>query len=296
MESDVLRIFCAVAKSGSITQASKELNTVQSNVTTRIRGLEDELGVKLLNRLKRGVTLTRAGERLLPHAMRIEGMLYEAMRDVNGRPGVPRGPLRIGSLETTAGIRLPGVIRRFAKCYPEVDLSLVTATTQTLVDEVLNYRLEAALVAGPVLRPELSAKAVFSERMAIISARSVRNLRTILRPENDVKILVFRSGCSYRNRLEEIVHSAGVQSVRLLEFGTLDGILGCVSAGLGITLLPTSTIKPSRWRNLVRMHKPPANHAKVDTLFIWRRDAFLSSALRRFIDIAYQSSARWVSS
>jgi DNA-binding transcriptional LysR family regulator len=283
MESDVLRIFSAVARAGSVTRAAKELNTVQSNVTTRIRNLEDELGVKLFNRLKRGVTLTYAGEQLLPYAVRIEGVLAEAKQDVTGKTGVPRGSLRIGSLETTAGIRLPEVIGRFAKQNPEVDLSLITATTQTLLEEVLTYRLEGAFVAGPVLHADITGQAVFSEQMAIISARSLGDLRTILRSKNELKMLVFRQGCSYRTRLEEILHSAGVKSVRLLEFGTLDGILGCAAAGLGITLLPTSVIKSSRWRDAVRLHKPPPDHARVDTLFIRRRDGFVSTALRSFL-------------
>jgi LysR family transcriptional regulator, cell division regulator len=155
MESDVLRIFSAVARAGSVTRAAKELNTVQSNVTTRIRNLEDELGVKLFNRLKRGITLTYAGQQLLPYALRIEGVLAEAKQDVTGKSGVPRGSLRVGSLETTAGIRLPEVIGRFAKQYPDVDLSLITATTQTLLEEVLAYRLEGAFVAGPVLHADI---------------------------------------------------------------------------------------------------------------------------------------------
>jgi DNA-binding transcriptional LysR family regulator len=109
------------------------------------------------------------------------------------------------------------------------------------------------------------------------------DLRTIIRSKNEVKTLVFRRVCSYRTRLEEILHSAGVKNARLLDFGTLDGILDCVAAGPGITLLPTSVIKSSHWRDAVCLHEPLPGHARVDTLFIRSRDGFLSSALRSFL-------------
>jgi DNA-binding transcriptional LysR family regulator len=292
MESDILRIFATVARTGNITRAAEELHTVQSNVTTRIRALEEQLGLKLLNRLRRGVTLTRAGERLLPYALRIEGLLLEAKQDVSGLAGSPRGPLRIGSLETTAGIRLPAVVADFGARYPDVDLSLVTGTTQSLLKDVLAYRLEGAFVAGPVVNAELIGETVFSEEMAIISPRTVTNLRNALGGTGGAaRILIFRAGCSYRSRLEEMLDSAGVREWRVLEFGTLDGILGCVSAGLGITFLPKSVAASSRWRRAVRLHRPPAGHERVDTLFVRPKDGFLSPALRCFLECARRAGA-----
>jgi LysR family transcriptional regulator, cell division regulator len=80
-----------------------------------------------------------------------------------------------------------------------------------------------------------------------------------------------------------VIDAPKKRTKRLLEFGTLDGILGCAAAGLGITLLPTSVIKSSRWRDSVRLHEPPPDHARVDTLFIRRRDGFLSADPERQI-------------
>src|SRR5262245_60901601 len=102
-----------------------------------IRTLEEELGARLLYRHRRGVTLTRAGEQLLPYAVKSEGLLSEAKQTIRGKDCFPKGPLRIGTLETTAAIRLPQIVARYGKRHPEVDLSLVTGTTGSLSLDVL---------------------------------------------------------------------------------------------------------------------------------------------------------------
>ena len=94
MDASDLRYFEAVARLGGMNRAAAALNTVQSNVTARVRDLEDELGVKLFRRHSRGTELTRAGERLLPYATKVARMLAEARRAALD-DGVPKGPLRL---------------------------------------------------------------------------------------------------------------------------------------------------------------------------------------------------------
>src|SRR5690349_16681320 len=103
MDAGDLRVFEAVARLGGMSRAAAELNTVQSNVTARIRHLEAELETKLFRRHARGVALTAAGERLLPYAARLGQLLAEARRAVQD-DGTPAGALRLGSLETTAAL------------------------------------------------------------------------------------------------------------------------------------------------------------------------------------------------
>src|SRR4051794_6970673 len=136
MDSGDLRIFEAVARLGGMNRAAAELHTVQSNVTARVRSLEDELGVALFERNSRGVVPTPAGRRLLPYALRVAQLLAEARRAAVDN-GNPKGPLSIGSLETTAGLRLPSLLADYVARYPEVDLELVTGTTCELVEDVL---------------------------------------------------------------------------------------------------------------------------------------------------------------
>jgi DNA-binding transcriptional LysR family regulator len=281
MDIGDLRFFEAVARLGGMNRAAAELNTVQSNVTARIRALEAALGVELFVRHSRGVSLTPAGRRLLPYALSLPQLLAEARRAV-ADDGPPQGPLTIGSLESTAALRLSPVLAAYAAAYPAVDLVLRTGTSCELIDEVLARRLEGAFVCGPVDHPALMAETAFGEELVLLTAPAVPHLEAVLAAAG-LRIVVLRAGCSYRQRLEEILARRGVVGLRRLEFGTLDAILGCVAAGLGVTLLPRSLAEPARREGRIAVHELPPAESRVDTLFVRRRDGFVSSALAAFL-------------
>jgi DNA-binding transcriptional LysR family regulator len=282
MDAADLRTFEAVARLGSMSRAAAALHTVQSNVTARIRALEDALGATLFERHSRGVSLTAAGERLLPYARRVDRLLDDARRAVED-DGTPGGSLTIGTLETTAAMRLSPLLATYLARYPRVDLVLRTGTTAELVDGVLDHRLEGAFVCGPVDHPDLETEVVFREDLVVLSATGARGLDALMRT-GDLKMIVLRAGCSYRQRLEAILASRGVVGVRVLEFGTLEAILGCVAAGMGITLLPRSIVAPSRRADELAVHELPAAEARVETLFVRRRGGFVSSAAAAFLE------------
>lgn len=290
MDASDLRIFEAVARLGGMNRAAAELNTVQSNVTARIRALEVELGTPLFRRHSRGVALTPAGERLLPYAHKVAHILNDARRTV-ADDGAPKGRLVIGSLETTAALRLSPLLATFVATYPAVDLALKTGTTCELMEDVLAERVEGAFVCGPVDHPDLEQEVVFQEELVVLTAPTVRSLDALVR-RGDVRIVVLRAGCSYRQRLEEILAKRGVVAPRRLEFGTLEAIFGCVAAGLGVTLLPKSLIGPVWHDGRVAAHTLPAAEGKVDTLFIRRRGGFVSSALAAFLKRVRSTPAR----
>src|SRR6266851_4476227 len=203
MNAADLKTFEAVARLGGMNRAASELNTVQSNVTARIRALEEELGSPLFQRHSRGVALTDAGRRLLPYAERIGHLLADARRAV-ADDGQPSGALTVGSLETTAAQRLPQYLVTFAETYPEVDLVLTPGTTAELVEHVLEHQVEGAFVAGPVNHPDLVEEVMFREELVLVTARHIRSLQQAL-AKRDLKIVVLRLGCSYRQRLEEVL-------------------------------------------------------------------------------------------
>jgi len=203
MDAGDLRVFAAVARFGGMNRAAAALNTVQSNVTARVRLLEAALGTPLFHRHSRGATLTSAGRRLLPYADRVAHLLAEARHAVVD-DGTPRGSLTLGSLETTAGLRLPPLLASYAADYPEVDLVLKTGTTCELVDEVVARRLDGAFVCGPVDHPELAGEVVFSEELVVVTAPVVRDLDG-LTERGKLKVIVFRAGCSYRDRLDAVL-------------------------------------------------------------------------------------------
>jgi len=284
MDAADLRIFQSVAGLGSMNKAALELNTVQSNVTARIRSLEDEVGFALFERTNRGVTLTAAGKRLLPFAARAARLLDDARRAVADE-GTPSGILTIGSLDTTAALHLSPILAAFVATYPEVDLSLRTGTSCELVEQVLNRQLDGAYVCGPADHPDLLVEPFVREELVILTASAITSFEALIK-KPDLKIIVLKAGCSYRLQLEAMLARRGVVGVRQLEFGTLEAIISCVSAGVGVTLLPRALIG-SVWENgRVHVHPLPNDEGQVETIFIRHRKAFTSSALHAFLDLA----------
>lgn len=283
LDLQALRIFTAVADEASVTRAAAQLHYVQSNVTTRLRQLEADLGVQLFNRVAGRLVITPAGIKLKSYADRLLRLAQEAKRSVVS-DGVPRGPIALGSMETTAVARLPRLLADFHGRYPEVELTLETGPTEHLVQRVVDFKLDAALVSGPVEHPALKSRGVFDEELVLITSKAQAPVATP-RDIADTMLLVFRTGCSYRRRLELWLESGGVAPRRILEFGTFEGIVGCVAAGMGVSLMPWAIIDQRGLRESVGTHAVPPRYGRVQTVLVWRRDAEQLAAREAFLAV-----------
>src|SRR5690625_159646 len=139
MEFKDLEIFQVVAETGTITEAAKELNYVQSNITSRIKKLEKEMNTLLFNRHRRGMTLTPEGKKLLAYCKEIMLLKAEMKKAVQSKQE-PSGILEIGTIESV--FQLPNILASFTKKYKNVDLSLFTGVTGKLEEDVLNHQLD----------------------------------------------------------------------------------------------------------------------------------------------------------
>ena len=286
MNSVELGVFAAVAQAGSIGRAAERLNTVQSNVTQRVRALEDRLGVTLFHRSKRGVTLTTVGSRLLPYATRIAELLEEA-RLVTRDEAVPSGAVRIGAMETVAAFRLPPILGTYAALYPAVEVTIDTGPTEHLIERVLRRELDAAFVSGPVAHASLSTTAVFEEELVLVTSPRVSCVEDLRRDGRLAgKTIAFKAGCSYRQRMEAFLTHEGLLGLPRMEMGTLDGMVGCVAAGIGFAILPRAVVTDAETSGRVRVHALPAEFSRSATVFVQRRDAFVTAALRCFLACA----------
>jgi DNA-binding transcriptional LysR family regulator len=284
VELSDLMTFSTVARLGGVTRAAEELNTVQSNITQRVKALEAEIGTPLFERHSRGMTLTGAGRRLLPYAQRLAALAREAVLAAR-EDGEPKGPLSIGSMETTAAVRLPSLLAEFHRRFPAVQLSLRTAPTADLVAAVLDGSLDGAFVAGPIEHAELTDVTAFREELVLVTARRWASLAALRAgtPESGPTALVFRTGCTYRQRLEQLLTEFGWPSAARFELGTLDGMIGCVAAGMGVTLLPRAVVERNDQSGNIRIHPLSPAQSRVDTIFIQRRGAHQYSALQGFV-------------
>jgi LysR family transcriptional regulator, cell division regulator len=280
-----LNIFATAARLGSVTKTAKTLATVQSNVTTRIRLLEEELGTELFRRNHRGIQLTPKGHELLPYAQQVVALVQKARETVSSKDRDVKGVLRIGSLQSTASARLPEILKEYATRYNKVDIAVETGTAPELIEKVSEYRVEGAFVSGPVDRPELHAIPAFMEEVVILTPVAFRSVKQYLTKGPVPKVLVFKTGCFYRQKLEHFLSDEGIAELNEMEFGTLDGIIGCVSAGLGMSMLPRSVVERSARRSEVRMHKLPKEISLVETSFVTHKAQVASSALERLVEI-----------
>lgn len=283
MDLAALRIFRAVVEEGLVTRAAERLNTVQSNVTTRIRQLEDELGTPLFDRINRRLVINPAGRLLSDYAERLLTLADEAAAAVRALDA-SRGVLRLGTMETTAAARLPAVLARFRVEHPGVEIQLSAGPTAELIAGVLQHRLDAALVAAPISHPQLASHTAVEEELVLISAADWPTLESAaaIAARGPIDLFTFRDGCSYRQRLLDWMRTSGVPVARVNEFGTIDAILGCIAAGMGVGLLPRSVLGPHLAAGSLRTHPTPPAVAQARTLLVWHRDKSRHAALEAF--------------
>ena len=262
-----LEIFKTVAEQGGITRAAARLHRVQSNVTTRVKQLEERLGTKLFLRQHRRLVLSPDGRRLLAYADRLLRLSSEAEAAL--RNGTPARTLQIGALESTAATRLPPILSRYHQTYPDVRIELVTGTTGALIAKVVNHEVEAAFVAEPFTANGLETKAVFSEELVLIAPKGFPTIKT---PKDigHATLIAFATGCSYRRRLEAWLGAGKVVPERVMEFGSYHAIVLCVAAGAGIAIVPRSVLHLSLGKRHVRVFALPAAVGRAQTCLVLR--------------------------
>lgn len=277
MELKDLEIFQTVAEKGTITEAAKVLNYVQSNVTARIHKLEEELNTVLFNRHRRGMTLTPEGKKLLKYSKEILLLTDEMKKAVQSKKE-PSGKLDIGTVETV--YHLPKILTSYIKKYTKVDLSLYTGVTEALEKDVLDHKLDGAFVSETDFHPDIIAHGVFEDELVLISDKQINTLKEL----SNEPVLCFSKGCGYRARLERWYRDKNITPHKVMEFGTLETILRSVAMGLGVTFVPKSAVVNWESSNLIKCHTLPDQYSKIKTVFIRRADTYLTSTMEKFIE------------
>jgi DNA-binding transcriptional LysR family regulator len=291
MELSDLQVFTTVVRAGGVTRAAGQLHRVQSNVTTRVRKLEQELGIDLFVREGRRLRLSPAGNVLLGYAERLLALANEARDALH--EGAPRGVLRLGSMESTAAARLPRVLALLAKRHPSITVEMRTGAPRELIPRVLGGELDAALVAEPVDDARLAIEPAWDEDYVIVAGPGHAPIRT----PKDVHgrtLLVFEHGCPHRMRLEAWFAEHGVAVERVIEMGSYHAILGCAVAGMGVALLPKIVLDTFTERRRLSVTPMRGRYRSARTLLVWRRDQTNArvGALAAAIDATRAARAR----
>ena len=290
MQLKSLRMFEAVCDSGSFGAAAQLLHTVQSNVTAHIKKLEDEVGAQLLVRAN-PVFPTPAGHTLRQYARQMLQSHDHALAQLQSRQfaqGQVKGALRIGSMETTAALRLPPLLAELRRQHPGIDLELAVSPTASQLAELAGGQIDCAFINGAAPQSGLHSWPVFREELVLVSNKPLKQF-----PSADdfcaSVFLAFRQGCSYRQRIELLMASMGISAVRIMELGMLDTILGCVAAGMGYALLSRSLVEAQQQRFAVHWMTLPGKTGQelawVDTCFVTGAIEGWSPAVHAFAQV-----------
>ena len=275
-----LQIFRTVVREGGITRAARQLNRVQSNVTTRVRQLEQDLGVALFIREGKQLHLSSTGTVLLDYADRLLDLAQEARDAIHD--GAPRGPLHLGAMESTAAIRLPEPLSQFHHRYPDVQLDLHSRPIPELTAAVLSGNLDAALVAEPVEDERFDKTLIYDEELVLVAEAGHAPIRSP-RDVQEKCVLAFEHGCPYRLRMQQWFARSGRLPGRLVEMSSWHAIIGCTAARMGISLLPRMVLStfPAK---LLSIHSLPAELNHAPTVLIWRKGG-LSPKISALIEV-----------
>jgi DNA-binding transcriptional LysR family regulator len=291
MEIRQLEIFRALARELSFTKAAARVHCVQSNVTTQIRALENELGVRLFDRLAKRVVLTDAGQRFLPYAERVLATVEEGRASV-GQNATPSGPLRIGTPESLLTYRLPRILARFRKLYPKVELIFRPYLDHGLVPLIESGELDLAVWLGDAIQEaRLKTLRLREEKLIFIAApKHALTAKKRVTPHDltGQTLLLTETGCNYRKKLDQLLSVMNIRPDSIMEFSSVEAIKECVALGLGVAFLPEIAV--ARELALKQVVRLAWAGAEMDMAMhvIWHKDKWISPRLGAFISMLEQ--------
>ncbi|QCR38525.1 LysR family transcriptional regulator [Nissabacter sp. SGAir0207] len=268
MDFTQLEYFRTAATLGSITGAARQLHKVPSNITTRIRQLEEELGCQLFIREKQRIYLSAEGRDFLGYATRLLELAEEGRRSIQRQE--PGGLFTLGAVESTAAIHLPDVMAAYHNRYPQVTLELFTGLSDEVTEDVLNWRYAAAFTDVMTLPSELEGIPLYKEKMVLISAHDHAPIQGPQDVREDA-VFAFRNTCSYRRRLGNWFAQGNVQPKRIVEIESYHSMLACVSTGAGIAMILESVLNSLPGATRVKTHTLQDEDMFADIWLIWRK-------------------------
>jgi DNA-binding transcriptional LysR family regulator len=286
MEIRNLRTFKTVARLLSFSRAAERLHYAQSSISAQIQSLEEELGVRLFDRLGRRILLTEAGERLLQFSDKLLELEEETLAAVTGSKD-PQGTLTIRIPESFGVHRLPPVIRRFRSRFPKVGLRFMTCAHEELQKDLRKGVTDLAfLLAESIQAADLDVEPVGFESIAIaahpdhpLAKRSIVHTRDL----EGQTILLSKVDCSYRRPFERMLIEAGVEADYSLIFNSVATLKQCVRQGIGIAILPEIAIKEDMETGKLVALPWAEGPLEVAVLMIWYKGRWISPTLKAFM-------------
>jgi DNA-binding transcriptional LysR family regulator len=246
MQFQQLAYFVAVAETRHFTHAAERMRVAQPSLSKQIKALENELGAPLLSRARGNVTLTPAGEALLPLARRMLADADTARQEVAELAGLRRGRLRLGATPSLCAGLMADALARFHHAYPGINLMVEEGGSRDLVRALARGQLDLSLIILPLQHddPSLVTEEILRENLVVASPAAERPRRPYLRIEElrGRPLVMFRNGYDLRDATLAACRQAGFEPRFAVQGGEMDAVLRFVEAGLGVAVVPSMVL------------------------------------------------------
>lgn len=261
MDSNLLKVFVAVAHQKSISLGAEALGFTQSNVTLRIKQLEKTVGYELFYRVPKGVILTQAGEKLYPLALEIVHKVEEA---VLGMKNIShQALLRIGTSQANATIRLLPFIEKLQTDFPKMEFELHTGGTPHMLEKLLAYQVDIAFITGNPKHKDIMVLNQFNDDLYRVEPKGKQSLNTLLGYREKSTHFEFFQAYEKRN---------GNLEYKTMILENYEVMLGCVKAGIGKAFLSKKIIDKFGYTDSLKLTKLPENECNLETHLACRKD------------------------
>ncbi|UOK60994.1 LysR family transcriptional regulator [Paenibacillus sp. OVF10] len=289
MEIRQLKTFWTLASTCSFSQTAELLSYVPSTITMQIKSLEEELGVKLLDRLGKKVVLTDAGQQFLPYATKILNDVEEA-KCISSQHGELAGTVVIGADEVLCAYLLPALFKRFRADYPGVRLLFRPLSGQELKSSLREGHADVVFVLDePINSKDLQSEFLKDETFQmVVSPDHMLASRSALVIDDFHKqhFLLTEKNCSYRTYFDQSITKKGADALTELEFHSVEAIKQCVVAGLGIALLPEMALKKELSDGEVVALPWDLSNVSFSAQMLWHREKWISPSMAAFMEVA----------
>lgn len=288
-----LQYFVAVAETRHFTRAADLVHVAQPSLSQQIKALERELGADLFLRARGNITLTDAGEALLPLARRILADVDTARHEVQELAQLRSGRVRLGATPSVCTGLLPDVLRAFHDRYPGIRLLIEEGGSHDLVRELARGALDLALVVLPLPTPSpaLTTVELLREDLVMVSSPDApapgRGRKVRIADLEGERLVMFRHGYDLRELTVAACRAEGFEPDFAVEGGEMDAVLGLVRAGLGVAVVPrmiaarsggglrvTSLARPGLHRTIALAHRsdvaPPRAARELQRMLLER--------------------------
>jgi LysR family hydrogen peroxide-inducible transcriptional activator len=249
MEMQQLRYVVAVARAGNFSRAAEQCHVAQPSLSQQIQKLEDELGERLFDRMKREVKLTSHGEVFLRRAIRILEEVDAAKREAADAQDLLRGTLTIGVLPTIAPYLLPAALAEFTKKFRGVEIIVHEDTTTRLLKLAHGYEIDFALVSQPIQDERLEVRQLFTEELllALPPGHPLARKRSVTVADlAGESLIVMKEGHCLGDQVLGFCGRRDVKPKISFRSAQLETVQALVAAGLGISLIPVMAMQSKR--------------------------------------------------